>query len=257
MEISVCCTPQPGGGPRVSMLVLLCFCSPQLFCLLQFQPLFLWCLSAAFHVESFAMTSELRSPQASQPLHHGQEEERLQHNTTMTQCYKSLLLLTVAAGYLSCHQCFAFQIVSPLAASSSTASRPLSTKLFLAQRMTPTRKTRREDSFDREDGQDDDGSEESAEDIIFDYSEAQSKMKEEENKRRVEEGLTVGLTKEVRYYHHPFYCAVLRIRWSLNMKPHGPSQLLFSSGRRRVQCKEGSIRRHESQNQSTGISGGI
>ncbi|KAL7425813.1 hypothetical protein ACHAXM_000176 [Skeletonema potamos] len=114
----------------------------------------------------------------------------------MTQCYKSLLLLTVAAGYLSCHQCFAFQIVSPLAASSSTASRPLSTKLFLAQRMTPTRKTRREDSFDREDGQDDDGSEESAEDIIFDYSEAQSKMKEEENKRRVEEGLTVGLTKE-------------------------------------------------------------
>jgi len=62
--------------------------------------------------------------------------------------------------------------------------------------MTPTRKTRREDSFDREDGQDDDGSEESAEDIIFDYSEAQSKMKEEENKRRVEEGLTVGLTKE-------------------------------------------------------------
>jgi len=68
--------------------------------------------------------------------------------------------------------------------------------------MTPTRKTRREDSFDREDGQDDDGSEESAEDIIFDYSEAQSKMKEEENKRRVEEGLTVGLTKEVRYYYY-------------------------------------------------------
>ena len=92
MEISVCCTPQPGGGPRVSMLVLLCFCSPQLFCLLQFQPLFLWCLSAAFHVESFAMTSELRSPQASQPLHHGQEEERLQHNTTMTQCYISAII---------------------------------------------------------------------------------------------------------------------------------------------------------------------
>lgn len=67
----------------------------------------------------------------------------------------------------------------------------------MAQKMTPTRKTRREDSFDRDDSEED-GSKESAEDIIFDYSEAQSKMKEDENKRRVEEGLTVGLTKEVR-----------------------------------------------------------
>lgn len=33
--------------------------------------------------------------------------------------------------------------------------------------------------------------------IILDYSEAQSKLKEDENMRRVEEGLTVGLTKEV------------------------------------------------------------
>lgn len=174
-----------------------------------------------------------------------------------TQCYKSLLLLTVvAAGCLS-SRCVAFQVVSPLAATtSSTASRSLSTKLFLAQRMTPTRKTRREDSFDREDGQDDDGSEESAEDIIFDYSEAQSKMKEEENKRRVEEGLTVGLTKEVRYYYYSFLLRCCKIHWSLNMKPRGPSHSLFS-GRRRVQCKEGSIRRHESQNQSTGISGGV
>lgn len=64
--------------------------------------------------------------------------------------------------------------------------------------MTPTRKTRREDSFDREDSEAD-GSDEKAEDIIFDYSEAQSKIKEEENKRRVEEGLTAGLTKEVRF----------------------------------------------------------
>ncbi|KAL7520641.1 hypothetical protein ACHAWX_005356 [Stephanocyclus meneghinianus] len=36
------------------------------------------------------------------------------------------------------------------------------------------------------------------EEIILDYSEAQSKLKEDENMRRVEEGLTVGLTKEVR-----------------------------------------------------------
>jgi hypothetical protein len=33
--------------------------------------------------------------------------------------------------------------------------------------------------------------------IILDYSEAQSKLREDENNRRVEEGLTVGLTKEV------------------------------------------------------------
>ena len=65
--------------------------------------------------------------------------------------------------------------------------------------MTPTRKTRREDSFDRDDSEKD-GSQEKPEDIIFDYSEAQSKMKEEENKRRVEEGLTVGLSQEVRFY---------------------------------------------------------
>ena len=63
--------------------------------------------------------------------------------------------------------------------------------------MTPTRKTRRDDSFDREDDDNEDGSNESAEDIIFDYSEAQSKIKEDENKRRVEEGLTTGLTQEV------------------------------------------------------------
>lgn len=116
----------------------------------------------------------------------------------MTQyCYKSLLLTAaLVVGSLSCS--VAFQVASPPLAikSSSASSRPLSTKLFMAQKMTPTRKTRREDSFDREDGSED-GSNEKAEDIIFDYSEAQSKMKEDENKRRVEEGLTVGLTKEV------------------------------------------------------------
>ena len=117
----------------------------------------------------------------------------------MTQyCYKSLLLTAALVGSLSCSA--AFQVARfpfPLAIKSSSASsRPLSTKLFMAQKMTPTRKTRREDSFDREDGSED-GSNEKAEDIIFDYSEAQSKMKEDENKRRVEEGLTVGLTKEV------------------------------------------------------------
>jgi len=61
----------------------------------------------------------------------------------------------------------------------------------MAQRMTPTRKTRKEDSFDR--GQNDDKEEE---DLPLDFSEAQAKMKEDENKRRVEEGLSVGLTKE-------------------------------------------------------------
>ena len=33
--------------------------------------------------------------------------------------------------------------------------------------------------------------------MILDFSEAQSKIKEDENRRRVEEGLTTGLTKEV------------------------------------------------------------
>eukprot|EP00804_Cyclotella_cryptica_P021323 CCRYP_001579-RE/>CCRYP_001579-RE protein AED:0.08 eAED:0.08 QI:421/1/0.83/1/0.4/0.33/6/5979/298 len=64
-----------------------------------------------------------------------------------------------------------------------------------AQKMTPTRKTRRDDSFDRSSG-DEDKADEAAEEIILDYSEAQSKLKEDENMRRVEEGLTVGLTKE-------------------------------------------------------------
>ncbi|KAL3779613.1 hypothetical protein ACHAWO_004664 [Cyclotella atomus] len=53
--------------------------------------------------------------------------------------------------------------------------------------MTPTRKTRRDDSFDR--SSDGTGNEKEKE-------EAQSKLKEDENMRRVEEGLTVGLTKE-------------------------------------------------------------
>ncbi|EJK76054.1 hypothetical protein THAOC_02205 [Thalassiosira oceanica] len=65
------------------------------------------------------------------------------------------------------------------------------TALQMAQKMTPTRKTRREDSFDREVPK-----EEEDEEVILDFSEAQSKLKEDENKRRVEEGLTVGLTKE-------------------------------------------------------------
>jgi len=65
----------------------------------------------------------------------------------------------------------------------------------MAQKMTPTRKTRRDDSFDRE------SKEEEEEDLLItDYSEAQSKMKEDENRRRVEEGLTTGLTKEVSLF---------------------------------------------------------
>ena len=95
--------------------------------------------------------------------------------------------------------------------------------------MTPTRKTRRDDSFDREDDDNEDGSNESAEDIIFDYSEAQSKIKEDENKRRVEEGLTTGLTQEVSsvlvivlfcYYVIIYYfCALIRIHCSSNISP--------------------------------------
>lgn len=171
----------------------------------------------------------------------------------MTQCYnKSLLLAAALVGCLS--YSVAFQVVSPLAVKSSSPSacRPLSTKLFMAQKMTPTRKTRREDSFDREDSED--GSNEKAEDIIFDYSEAQSKMKEEENKRRVEEGLTVGLTKEVRFFvicWQKSYFIVCSIRIY--------SHLLYICilGRRRIQRQEGCIRGHESKNQSAGIAGGI
>ncbi len=117
----------------------------------------------------------------------------------MTQCYKSALLTAATALLLGHHTSSAFHTAShsrPLAATPTTASRS-SPILFLAQKMTPTRKTRREDSFDREDSEAENGSEEKAEDIIFDYSEAQSKIKEDENKRRVEEGLTAGLTKEV------------------------------------------------------------
>lgn len=63
----------------------------------------------------------------------------------------------------------------------------------MAQRMTPTRKTRKDDSFDRGE---DDAAEEEEDQNILDFSEAQSKLKEDENARRVEEGLTVGLTRE-------------------------------------------------------------
>lgn len=76
------------------------------------------------------------------------------------------------------------------------------TALQMAQKMTPTRKTRREDSFDREVPK-----EEEDEEVILDFSEAQSKLKEDENKRRVEEGLTVGLTKEVSL--RPFEVALV------------------------------------------------
>lgn len=72
--------------------------------------------------------------------------------------------------------------------SSSTTS------LRMAQRMTPTRKTRKDDSFDRSSSGDDEEEEEG--DVILDFSDAQAKIKEDENNRRVEEGLTVGLTKE-------------------------------------------------------------
>ena len=41
--------------------------------------------------------------------------------------------------------------------------------------------------------------------MILDFSEAQAKMKDDENKRRVEEGLTVGLSKEVSLWVVVFY----------------------------------------------------
>lgn len=78
-----------------------------------------------------------------------------------------------------------------MAASSSSTT---TSSLQMAQRMTPTRKTRKEDSFDR--SADDEEKEEDPNDIIMDFSEAQAKIKEDDNKRRVEEGLTTGLTKE-------------------------------------------------------------
>lgn len=62
----------------------------------------------------------------------------------------------------------------------------------MAQRIAPTRKTRRDDSFDRGE-EDEEGGEDEP---ILDFNEAQAKIREDENKRRVEEGLTVGLTKE-------------------------------------------------------------
>lgn len=77
--------------------------------------------------------------------------------------------------------------------SGSGISPSTSTSLQMAQRMTPTRKTRKDDSFDRG-GKDEE--EEEEDEMILDFSEAQAKIKDDENKRRVEEGLTVGLTKE-------------------------------------------------------------
>ncbi|KAL7544011.1 hypothetical protein ACHAWF_007501 [Thalassiosira exigua] len=71
--------------------------------------------------------------------------------------------------------------------------RTSATALRMAQRMTPTRKTRKDDSFDREAQEDEEAEEDEG---LLDFSEAQAKIKEDENRRRVEEGLTTGLTKE-------------------------------------------------------------
>ncbi|KAL3766520.1 hypothetical protein ACHAWU_000315 [Discostella pseudostelligera] len=80
--------------------------------------------------------------------------------------------------------------------TSNSSFRSSSSALQMAQRMTPTRKTRKEDSFDRSSGGDDDDNNEEEGEIILDFSEAQAKIKEDENRRRVEEGLATGLTKE-------------------------------------------------------------
>ena len=50
--------------------------------------------------------------------------------------------------------------------------------------------------------------------IILDFSEAQAKIKEDENRRRVEEGLATGLTKEVREcacFHLLLLCCFIQI----------------------------------------------
>mmetsp|Transcript_17956 Transcript_17956/g.32480 ORF Transcript_17956/g.32480 Transcript_17956/m.32480 type:complete len:304 (+) Transcript_17956:75-986(+) len=83
--------------------------------------------------------------------------------------------------------------ISPSLATTHGCRSPMTmttTILQMAQKMTPTRRTRRDDSFDREE------EEEGEDEMILDFSEAQAKIRDDENKRRVEEGLTVGLTKE-------------------------------------------------------------
>lgn len=84
------------------------------------------------------------------------------------------------------------QLPPARAVSVHESGRARSTRLHMAQKMTPTRKTRREDSFDR-DAEDND---ETEDEITLDFSDAQAKIAEAENTRRVEEGLTVGLTEE-------------------------------------------------------------
>jgi len=98
----------------------------------------------------------------------------------------TLLLLAVVTA-----PCSAF---APHAGVPAAAVRTTTTTLQMAGRMTPTRKTRREDSFDRdsEEGKDEEGEDE----MILDYSEAQGKLKDDDAARRVEEGLAVGLSKE-------------------------------------------------------------
>jgi len=97
------------------------------------------------------------------------------------------VLLTLSATTIN-----GFSTTSPLGRiTNNRNSKSLTTSLQMAQKMTPTRKTRRDDSFDRNAEE-----EEEEDEMILDFSEAQAKMKEDENKRRVEEGLTVGLTKE-------------------------------------------------------------
>lgn len=109
------------------------------------------------------------------------------------------ILATVMTALVSAPTCsihaFSTRPHLPLARVIPLNSRSGMTRgssLQMAQKMTPTRKTRREDSFGRnaEDG------DEKKDEMILDFSEAQAKIKEDENTRRVEEGLTVGLTQE-------------------------------------------------------------
>jgi len=110
-----------------------------------------------------------------------------------------VILATAITALVSTYTCniHAFSIMPNLPLARvvfvhNRSGRTSSSSLQMAQKMTPTRKTRRDDSFDR--NAEDDDEEEDA--VILDFSEAQAKIKEDENTRRIEEGLTVGLTQE-------------------------------------------------------------
>mmetsp|Transcript_29746 Transcript_29746/g.54855 ORF Transcript_29746/g.54855 Transcript_29746/m.54855 type:complete len:318 (+) Transcript_29746:202-1155(+) len=126
---------------------------------------------------------------------------RQQSGTTTMILVTLLSLSTTIHAFSTSSSSLPLTRVTSIHSSSSRSSRSVirnngsssTTSLQMAQRMTPTRKTRKDDSFDRNVPEEE---EEKEDEEILDFSEAQAKIKEDENKRRVEEGLTVGLTKE-------------------------------------------------------------